>query len=104
MPEKYIQTKGAGKGTTVVKVVDDDEHEKDPNTIVLETDNKFRYGVSKRDFDKHYMLLSEWEEKERKRREKEKKNTGVGDPSLIAPTSESPTSDACTRGEVPPEE
>lgn len=99
MSEKYIQTKGAGKGTTVVIVVDD-EHEKHEidNRIVLETENKFRYGISKRDFEKHYMLLSEWKEKEKK------KNTGVGDPQSVAPTSESPTSDARTRGEVPHKE
>lgn len=96
MSDKYIQTKGAGKGITIVTIVQD-EHEDNKNIIVLETEGNFRYGVSRRDFENYYMLLNEWEIKQ----EKKKKNTGVGDPSLIAPTSESPISDARTRGEVP---
>lgn len=93
MSEKYIQTGGAGRGVTIVTIVED-EHEDNKNTIVLKTESKFRYGVSRRDFENHYMLLNEWEKEK-------KKNTGVGDPSLIAPTSESPLSDARTRGDVP---
>jgi hypothetical protein len=100
MSEKYIQIKGSGRERNIVQIVND-EHEEDPSTIVLETENKFRYGVSQRDFQKHYMLLSEWEEKKKK---KKSNAEVVVNPQSKAPTSESPPSDARTRGEVPHKE
>ena len=82
MSEKYIQIAGKSKGQ-IVEIV-----EEEPNKIVVKGEHNFHYGVSKKDFEKYYMLLSEWEEKNKK--------AGKSDDKKKVEQS-----DASTRGEVP---
>jgi hypothetical protein len=70
MFEKYIQIDGKGKGTIVVNISEEEDK------IVLRTERNFHYGVAKKDFEKHYMLLSEWEKKNLNVEKKDKQIRG----------------------------
>jgi len=71
MEEKYIQIKGAGRNTNIVTIFKDEG-----NKITLKTvSHNFEYSISKKDFEKRYKLLSEWEkEKEQKQEQEDIKN------------------------------